>query len=258
MVDKITNYLGEIGAKFYLVKPEREKKKEIEKMPKPLREKRLDDFWADIEKALGVDFDAKAKSVVNSANVGLAEIWSEDLFKEALKKKILTLPLGEREELLPLIQKYAEDELYSRQLNSWNHRLDGINQAILALEKSFPKPFDIGMLNGPDYPKERVGFADNRPYDLWLTQGLGEKRPVFFEPYDRWAEKLSEFYEKVYLPAWEAERTSQQVTSPPPVEKVASVPRSSLPFNEIMEHFPDLLRETKDEEPHTKIYNRKS
>lgn len=217
-MDKIINLLGERGAGVFLVKPEREKKKLAERTPKPEKKINLDSWILDIEKATESELEAKAKSIVSSSNVGITEMWSEDLFKDALRKKVMALPVGERKQLLPLIQKYAEAEIYARSLDKWNHRFDEIDSAIRGYESTFPKPFDIGMMNtNVDYPKERIGFADNQPYDRWLTDELKEKRPVFFSPHDRWLEKLAEFYEKVYLVEYQRE---QDLLRPPVAQKV--------------------------------------
>lgn len=224
-MDKIVNLLGEKGAGFFLVKAEREKKKERDRIPKPEKQINLESYCLEMEEATKKELEAKGQSIVVSVNNEISSMWSEPFFKETLRKKVMALPVGERGAILPFIQKYAEATIYQMQLDAWDKRSAAVDRNIRGYESGFPKPFTMSMMNvDKDYPEERIGFVDNKPYDKWISKQLGEKRPVFFEPYERWGEKLAECYEKVYLVTAKKEREEEAKRLAPPVVKVEPPP----------------------------------
>ena len=233
MDEKITK-LGEKGAVFVSVKAERKKRAELERIPKPEKTVSLKDWALEMEKIFGAEVEKRARDVVSSAHAEVVSVFGVEIFRETVTKKLMAQPLELRWRLLPLVQKMAEDVIFSKQLEDWEGRFKGVDQAIRHLESQYPKEFSMALLNThKDFPENRVGFADNKPYDLWLTTLMGEKKPVFFLPYENWAEKMGEFYSKVYLREFEKER---QPIPPPPVEIPASEPvhRDGTPSPELL------------------------
>jgi hypothetical protein len=205
-VDKIINLLGEKGAGFFKVKSEREKKKVSDLIPQPENQVNLENYRLEMEETTKKELEAKAQNIFVSVNNEISSVWSKNLFLETVRKRVMALPYAERMAVLPYIQKGAEAIIYQMEFDAWGKRSADVDRNIRGYESGFPKPFDIGMMNSGDYPKERIGFADNKPFDKWLTEALGEKRPIFFEPYERWGEKLSECYEKVYLKEYQKDQ----------------------------------------------------
>ena len=239
-MDTKIELLGQKGASFFLIKAELQKKKELEKIGKPEKKVTLDSFRLDIEKAMSGELEAKAKNIVSSSNQGISDSWSEGLFLEALRKKVMALSIGERERFLPLIQKYAEDEIHARQLDVWNHRCDSIDHVIRSYQSNFPKPFTMKMVNtDPDYPEERIGFSDNKPFDRWLTNALGSSKPIFFEPHEVWAEKMAEAYQ-LYVKEFEKEKAKAAAPPPPPVKEAPPPPSDEISPSILRREFYDI------------------
>lgn len=207
VVEKIINLLGEKGAGFFLVKAEREKKKVTDKIPKPANKVSCDDLRLEIEDATKKELEAKAQNIISSVNNEISSMWSEPFFRGTLHKKVMGLPVGERVAILPYIQKGAEETIYKMELDAWDKRAADVDMTIRNYESGFPKPFTLSMMNvDPDYPESRIEFIDNKPCDKWLREALGEKKPIPFDPYEKWGEKMSECYEKAYLPAWQRDQ----------------------------------------------------
>jgi len=222
MDEKITK-LGEKGAVFVSVKAEKKKRAELEKIPRPEKTVGLGDWKLEMEKAFDAELEGRARDVVSSAHAEVVSVFGVEIFKETVTKKLMAQPLELRWRLLPLVQKMAEDVIYSKQLEDWEGRFKGVDQAIRHLESQYPKEFSMSLVNvHKDFPESRVGFSENKPYDRWITELMGEKKPVFFLPYSEWAEKMGEFYSKVYLREFEKERqpVPPPVEQPPPVAEV--------------------------------------
>jgi hypothetical protein len=111
---------------------------------------------------------------------------------------------------LLLLQKEMEELSFTREMQVFNSRFEGIDGSIRSWGSKIPKPFDKSLINMEKrFPINRVGFLQERPFDKWLSDGLKEK-PIFFDS-PNYIEKLIQFYNEVYLPLHEKEEKGEDI-----------------------------------------------
>jgi hypothetical protein len=221
MMDDLQRKLAIEAAHLFELKRLQKQKEDLEKIPKPQREKvSLADWRKQREAKLQGQLDTMMQGLVKKSFTDLKNdgIYSNerllDRVFEAVQKEPLKFAypttIGP---LIPSIEKALEETIYQESVDRWEKRFGPVNGLLQPARNKAGKPFHPSLINvDPRFPVERIGWQDNKPYDRWLTEGLKERKPVFFEPHEKWEEKMIQFYEKVYVPEQEGRSNSQEVS----------------------------------------------
>ncbi|MGA2465508.1 MAG: hypothetical protein ABSH06_14270 [Thermodesulfobacteriota bacterium] len=208
-MEKNIELMGNESAKFVFLRREKLRLAELQRIPKPEKESIDQSFMIGIKKVLEEERDLVLRNVVSASCRDVQDSYSLPLFQAAVSKRYRPqgARLAELDSLiagLPRLEALIEEQDYSLKVGEWSCRMNGLNQILSEMETKLPKPFEHTKINvDPNYPSDRCTMVDNKWVDVWLTKYLNSKRPIFFEPYSTWSEKMEEFYEKVYLVEWQ-------------------------------------------------------
>lgn len=232
-MENLKDQLGNITVVPVGLRKEREKRKDLEKIPKPDRSISLKG-WCD-EKLAAIREEKKglARSIISAASQEISSMWSEEGFKEAVWKRLEKFSPEWKEELLSLVCPLMEDAIYSLALDSWNKRTVDVDRAIVKLESRLPPRFSMDLVNvHKDYPASRIGYDDRgRAWDKWLTKyllGEDSKKKVYFEPYEEWLVQNEKFYNEIYLVEFQKEKEAASL-----VVEAKPEPAPAAPVDEI-------------------------
>ena len=188
----------------------KEERLRLEAMPEPEKVNLFQNEMAEMEKALQGEISQTVANIVNQASQNILSVFSpENLLEEAKKvyrKEAVKLAAPELMlRHLNEFKKSLQNHVDSRNLGEWSERLKGIDQQIKSWVEKIPAPFSEDKINKDvRFPANRIGQADGKYYDKWLTDYLKSK-PILFES-PQYTDKLVEFYQTVYLPEYKKEQ----------------------------------------------------
>ena len=201
----------------------------IEALPPPEKQD-LSEWMKAEEKKLDEEMASVAKSVEVAGFKAVEERFSVELHDEhsgvAFTKNI-------QNELLPFLKraylpyrKMAKEEIrFQREMQIFNGRFAPVNGSIASLKARAPKKFAPELINvHEDYPISRCRELQGRFYDAWLSESLKEKAIFFDSP--QYNQKLTQFYNEIYLPLHEKEQKAKEPIKveelkpePPPIQE---------------------------------------
>jgi hypothetical protein len=231
----------------------------IEAVPEPEKKTLFQQKIADFKESLQGELKQGITNIVAQSARNIQDNLSIDLLfeqakqvyrKEVIKLSTPYLMLAYVDQL----REALEYEARSWDVSNWHNRFQGIDNQIQTWKVKIPKPFDASMINVETmgslihgskqlrFPADRIGMADGKYYDKWLTDLLKSK-PVFFEPQERYQESLKEFYTKVYLVESEKENkaaTQENIEQEKAIEQAKQQPEpqgqiDSIPADELEE-----------------------
>jgi hypothetical protein len=139
------------------------------------------------------------------SNEGLLTEAQKVFKKEALKLAPAYLML----QMLPLFRQSLEDTAHSHVVGAWSSRAKAIKDNIKSWTAKIPAPFSEDKINkDPRFPASRIGQADGKYYDMWLTVLLKSKPILFDSP--QYVDHSVECFQKVYLVEHDKEQKGQQ------------------------------------------------
>jgi len=229
-MDKVCVLLGNEGSRHVALRKLKEKRKEMEALLPPQKKKVFSEWRVAKEKEYRQMITDIVSTTVRTALQNLSDIFSPEKLVE------YTLRAFEQSQLkvswpqvmlayLPLLEENLEAACYAVEKGHWDERLLPIDAEISRATLNILKPFDESMINVEKFqgelrfPIDRVGYQGDRPFDKWLTNGLQEKKPVFFDEQERYIDCLCRFYNEVYWPQGERERAAKAVPPPPPIQE---------------------------------------
>ena len=244
MIDPKTNRIGEIGVTPVKLREAKLKKNELEKIPKPKKEITAKSWLEEKSAAYEQERRDIARGLIQAAQQDVSSIFNEEVFKDAIDKRLSGLPIERRNLILPTIADLLEETLFSVSLSAWENRTQDVDKSIRNLESRLPPKFSMELVNRhKDYPSGRIVYVDNEPCDKWLSDILGSKKPIPFNTFDRWLEKLEQAY-AVYL---EEHRREQEAKQPPLVEVPAQPqPSDEIPQSVLQAEFYGIGKEKED------------
>ena len=224
-MDQIMSLLGNEGSRHVALRKLKEKRKQLAEALPPQKTKHFSEWRAGKEKEYRQQITDIVQTTVRTALQNLSDIFSPEKLAE------YTLRAFEQSQLkvswpqvmlayLPLLEENLEAACYAVEKGHWDERLLPIDREITNATLTLLKPFDESMINVERFqgqlrfPIERIGYEKDRPYDKWLTNGLQEKKPIFFDEQERYIDCLCRYYNEVYWPQGERERAAKM---PPPL-----------------------------------------
>lgn len=245
-MDESIKLVGQFQAgPVHFLEEDKKVKQEEDKKPQPQKSVDASSWCEDFKKSFREEFvEQRGKNIVKGANQEISAIYSWDLLKNVVEKKLMAEPDKSLVfEMLPTIQKTMEEVAYGHELDIWSLHKQAIDKRVSAGEARLPPPFSSSMINQSVesggtkeifFPADRCPTDENgRYYDVWVSKWLG--RRVYYEPYLKWLEALDEVYHKIYLVEFEKDK---QRANPPVIAKVEVRPEPQIePPNAAMREF---------------------
>ena len=234
----------------------------IEALPEPEKKslfaEKIADFKATLEGELkqGIvnTVQTAAKNIQGFFNVDMLFEQAKEVYRKNASQFVsLAFMVAHLEQL----REVLESEARSWDISNWHNRFQGIDNQIQTWKAKIPKPFNPSMVNLETmgslipnskqlrFPIDRVGIADNKYFDKWLTDLLKSK-PIFFEPQERYQESLKDFYTRVYLVESEREQkatTQQNIEQEKAIEQAKQQPQPQGQFESIPADELEAMRE---------------
>jgi len=207
-------------ALFYARLDELERKRaELEAVPAPEARKGGFSSWREaLEARCRSEIEASARSVVGLAvrqmvsggiwdEAKLAEdalkLWDKELLKVARPVVLLAY--------LPHLEAALDGALTERAMAEWNLRTRSVDDELILWRRQARPSFSPELINVDErFPIDRIQWVDGKAHDRWLTEGLGLRKPIPFDPHDKWVEGMIRFYREVYLPRYEQEKSVEE------------------------------------------------
>ena len=228
-MDKIIELIGNEAGPHVTLRDVRARRKELEKIPPPVKVNKFDGWAKEKEKELHARMKTIATTQVQAAQHDIGDLFNPDLLLEYTQKnfeKAQTQAMWPFIQLqyLSMVTEALEATAYAKEREVYDNRFREIDREILRAEQVLPKAFDSSLINRDKrYPVERCGQdKDGRWFDRWLTDGLKSKQPIFFDDKEKYIDALCRYYKEVYWATAERERAEEQVKVPlpPPVEEI--------------------------------------